>query len=85
MPLAANKKPPPPAKSIGKMESPSEPSRWSKKRNKGDQNRCGGDYERVWAILLLVAHDPALAAILFLVGAILSLYSLLDWLTGRDC
>jgi len=36
-------------------------------------------------ILLLVAHDPVLAAILFLVGAILSLYSLLDWLTGRDC
>ena len=56
-----------------------------KKRNKGDQNRCGGDYERVWAIFLLVAHDPALAAILFLVGAILSLYSLLDWLAGRDC
>ena len=36
-------------------------------------------------ILLVIAHDPALAAILFLVGAILSLYSLLDWLTGRDC
>jgi hypothetical protein len=33
-------------------------------------------------ILLVVAQDPALAAILFIVGAILSLYSLLDWLTG---
>ena len=35
-------------------------------------------------ILLVVAHDPAFAAVLFLVGAILSLYSLLDWLADRD-
>jgi hypothetical protein len=33
-------------------------------------------------ILLVVAHDPALAAILFVVGAALALYSLLDWLTA---
>ena len=33
-------------------------------------------------ILLVVAHDPVLAAILFAVSAVLSLYSLLDWLTG---
>ena len=32
-------------------------------------------------ILLVVAHDPVLAAILFTVSAVLSLYSLLDWLT----
>jgi hypothetical protein len=35
-------------------------------------------------ILLVVAHDPAFAAVLFLVSAILSLYSLLDWLADRD-
>jgi len=84
VPLAANKKPPPPAKSIGKMESPSEPSRWSKKEIR-EIKIVVAVITCVWAILLLVAHDPALAAILFLVGAILSLYSLLDWLTGRDC
>jgi hypothetical protein len=32
-------------------------------------------------ILLVVAHDPGLAAILFVVGAVLALYSLLGWLT----
>jgi hypothetical protein len=34
-------------------------------------------------VLLALAHDPALAAVLFVIGAILSLYSLLDWLTAR--
>jgi hypothetical protein len=34
-------------------------------------------------ILLVVAHDPVLAGVLFLLGAMLSLYSLLDWLTRR--
>ena len=33
-------------------------------------------------ILLVVAHDPGLAAILFVIGAVLALYSLLDWLTA---
>jgi len=33
-------------------------------------------------VLHHVAHDPALSVILFVVGAILALYSLLDWLTG---
>jgi hypothetical protein len=35
-------------------------------------------------VLLVFARDPALAAILFLVGAILALYSLLDWLIARN-
>jgi hypothetical protein len=35
-------------------------------------------------ILWVVAHDPRLAAILFLVGGVLSLYALLDWLTASD-
>jgi hypothetical protein len=35
-------------------------------------------------VLLLVAHDPALAATLFVAGGILALYSLLDWLTAGD-
>jgi hypothetical protein len=34
------------------------------------------------SVLLVLAHDPALAAILFVVGAVLALYSLLDWLTA---
>jgi hypothetical protein len=35
-------------------------------------------------VLLVVARDSALAATLFVVGGILALYSLLDWLTLAD-
>jgi hypothetical protein len=35
-----------------------------------------------WAFLLI--DRPALAAILFVIGAILALHSLLDWLTAGD-
>jgi hypothetical protein len=34
--------------------------------------------------VFLVIDDAAIAAILFLVSAILALYSLLDWLTAHD-
>jgi hypothetical protein len=43
----------------------------------------GGIANAFGLILLVVAHDPALAVILFVFGAILALYSLLDWLTPR--
>jgi hypothetical protein len=35
-----------------------------------------------WVFFLV--DDPVLAAILFVVGAILALYSLLDWFTAGD-
>jgi hypothetical protein len=35
-----------------------------------------------WIFFLI--DDPVLAAILFVVGAILALYSLLDWFTAAD-